>query len=83
MTAERLREEHREKALAAIAGERQCRRRLVAGAQDVGRTGISRAVAVRVREPEHPARDDGERNGADEVRGDDERERGEHGRGVG
>ena len=37
-------------------------------------------VAVRIGEPERLARHDRERHGADEVRGDDERERGEHGR---
>jgi hypothetical protein len=54
------------------------RRGLVAGAQHVGRARVARAVLVRVGKAERLADDDGERDRADQVRGGDDGERGEH-----
>ena len=66
---------HGDKTLDAIADQGERGRRLVAGAQHVGRPGIARAVTVRIGQAEHLAHDDGERHRAQQVRGDDHDER--------
>jgi len=73
-----LREKHREPALREIAEQRQRGRRLVAGAQHIGRARIARAIAVRIGQREQPADDDGERNRADQIGNDDEQPAGHH-----
>ena len=52
---------------------------LVAGAQDVGRARVARAVLVRIRQTERTRHDDGERDRADEVGADDDERSRKHG----
>ena len=77
--AQVIRDHDRGEPLEAVAEERQQRGRLVAGAQYVGGTRVSRAIAARVRQPEKLADDHRKRNGADQVRRDYDCKGGERG----
>jgi hypothetical protein len=53
-------EPHREPALARVSGERKGGGELLAAAQDIGRSRITRAIAARIGQPREPAHHDGE-----------------------
>ena len=65
---------HRQPALEAVAEQGQYRSALVAAAQHVGGAGVARAVLARILQAEQLAGDDGERNRAEQIGGDEQQQ---------